>query len=503
MSNHSCTITCAGGFDSGAFRITIHWISKDSTRRLQRVPGHPAISERTRASLWNRLMLTSDQRALATPLPAMRPGLGYGRRGTMKAGFAETVITPPAGRCLLAGYALRWATGVHDELYASAVYLEDGAVQALLVSFDLLAMEAPLIARLKAALHNALGLDPDNVFFTCTHTHEGPEVRERKFRDNWYNDPFPDYLDGYQAFLAASLAALAREAQAQAAEFDLLVNRAYVDENMNRRFWLTNEQFVGIPGNKDLVPIAHGHADKELGVIAFCPPGSRQPFGLILNYSMHPLTAGNTSTLISADVPGAVRPLIRESLLCPACYITGAAGDNHPKAPEGGFAETRRVGQVLATAAILRTSDAHRVEGPLRLKCLTRSIPLRLRTVEEMRGIPLAGDHPGIVEGNTCRIEHPGATVPVEFSLLAIGPVLFIGVPGELLSEPGSTLKWFSPFKRTYIMYQATDSFDYLAHPNAYLWGGFETFCGQLSPAAMRPLINAILDAADELSQRA
>jgi len=32
-------------------------------------------------------------------------------------------------------------------------------------------------------------------------------------------------------------------------------------------------------------------------------PGGPRPFGLIANYTMHPLTAGNTSTLISADVP--------------------------------------------------------------------------------------------------------------------------------------------------------------------------------------------------------
>jgi hypothetical protein len=74
-----------------------------------------------------------------------------------------------------------------------------------------------------------------------------------------------------------------------------------------------------------------------------------------------------------------------------------------------------------------------------------------------------------------------------------------IGIPGELLAELGSVLKWFSPFKRTYIMYQATDSLDYIAHPNAYQWGGFEIMCGQLSPTAVRPLINAIIDAAEEL----
>ena len=88
---------------------------------------------------------------------------------------------------------------------------------------------------------------------------------------------------------------------------------------------------------------------------------------------MHPLTAGNTSTLISADAPGVARQLIRESMLCPACYITGAAGDNHPKAPEGGFPETRRVGPGLATEATQRTYDAFKVQGPARLTTVTRS----------------------------------------------------------------------------------------------------------------------------------
>ena len=269
---------------------------------------------------------------------------------------------------------------------------------------------------------------------------------------------------------------------------------------MNRRFFLTNEQFIGVPGNKQLVPVTCEHTDKELGLVYFCAKGTRRPFGAIVNYTMHPLTAGNTSSLISADVPGVVRDLIKESMQCLTCYITGAAGDNHPKGPEAGFAETRRVGQVLATEAIKRRYDAFKIEEPVHLKCLTRSIPLKLRTASEIKRIALAPQDENVLERLLRRVDEPGAVVDVAFSLLAVGPVLFIGVPGELVAELGSVLKWFSPFKRTYIMYQATDSFDYIAHPNAYKWGGGETLCGQLSPHAVRPLINAIIDAAEEIA---
>jgi neutral ceramidase len=418
----------------------------------------------------------------------------------MLSGFAEVVITPPDNHCLIAGYALRPATGVHDDLYASAVYFDDGVTQAALVSYDVLAMERELIAVLKGAVERELGLARENIFFSCTHTHEGPEVRERKFRDRWYGEERPDYLDGYIEFLCARTVEAIAAAKANAQPVDLLVNRAYVDENMNRRFFLSDEHYLGVPGHKHLVPVTYEHTDKELGILVFCPEGTRQACGMIVNYTVHPLTAGAVAPLLSADIPGVVRELVSESLQCPCCYTTGAAGDNHPKGPEAGFAETRRVGQVLATEAVKRAYDAHKVEGPLRVHTLTRSVPLRLRTREEFEQIPLHGAGEGAITGNLCRVEKPGEVVDVEFALLAIGPVLFIGVPGELVAELGSVLKWFSPFKRTYILYQGTDSLDYIAHPNAYLWGGFETLCGQLSPAAVRPLINAILDAAEELA---
>ena len=422
------------------------------------------------------------------------------REGKVKVGFAETVITPPGGRCALAGYGAQfWSTGVHDDLYASAVYLEDEETRAMLLSFDLIGLDVDLIASLKEAIKQSAGVDKRNIMFTCTHTHEGPMLRLFGRSRSAEVTPELDYLDAYVSFLSDRVVAAAQEAASQARECTLTVNRAYVDENMNRRFFLNDEKYLFIPSHKELTPIAYGHTDKELGILCFCPKGSRHPFGMIVNYTMHPLTAGNTSSLISADVPGVVRDLIRESMECLTCYITGAAGDNHPKAPEAGFAETRRVGRVLATEAIKRAWDAMEIEEPVRLKCLTRSITLRYRTREEYDTIGVAAEWAGRIERYLERIPEPGAPVDVEFSLLAMGPILLIGVPGELVAELGSMLKWCSPFRRTYIMYQSTGVYGYIAHPNAYKWGGYEALAGTLSPSSVRPLMRAILDAAEEL----
>ena len=127
------------------------------------------------------------------------------------------------------------------------------------------------------------------------------------------------------------------------------------------------------------------------------------------------------------------------------------------------------------------------------------SVKLRYATLEELESIPGWRERTGGVPIHQLIGEEPGADVEVSYSLLGIGPVLFIGVPGELLSELGSMLKWCSPFKRTYIMYEATGAMGYIAHPNAYRWGGYEPNTGFLSPACVRPLINHMLDLAEEL----
>lgn len=417
----------------------------------------------------------------------------------MKAGFSETIITPKDGRCILAGYGEElYSHGVHDDLYASAVYLEDEHTKVILISFDLIGLDEELIARLKNKIQEEIDINQESIFLTCTHTHAGPVISQE-------DAPQADYIPEYIKFLEERVKKVSRQAATNARECELRVNRSYIDENVNRRFFLSNDIYLNISKHRDLIPIAYEYADKELGVLYFCPKDVRgakwpHPYGVIVNYTMHPLTAGNTSLLISADVPGVVRNTIKESMECLTCYITGAAGDNHPKKPGGGFAETRRVGEVIATELIKRRWDSLLIEEPIKLKCTTRSVRLKYRSIEELKSIPgLEEFSPDRAHALSRLSDNAGKPVDVSYSLLAIGPILFIGVPGELVSELGRILKWCSPFKRTYIMYQATGNLGYIAHPNAYRWGGYEAINGLLSPSSVRPLINAILDSAEEL----
>ncbi len=66
----------------------------------------------------------------------------------LTAGAAETVITPPVGTPM-EGYGARAdvSQGVHDDLHARAVVIDDGDSAVAIVACDLVGVERKLVAR--------------------------------------------------------------------------------------------------------------------------------------------------------------------------------------------------------------------------------------------------------------------------------------------------------------------------------------------------------------------
>ena len=65
--------------------------------------------------------------------------------------------------------------------------------------------------------------------------------------------------------------------------------------------------------------------------------------------------------------------------------------------------------------------------------------------------------------------------IDAEIQLFSLNnEVCLVGVPGEMLAEIGQEIKWHSPYRRTFILYNSTAYLSYLPHANAYLAGGYE-----------------------------
>lgn len=390
----------------------------------------------------------------------------------MKAAWFRADITPQVGT-EVAGYGPDdVSVGVLDPLCATGLCLDDGAHKALIVSFDLLGLDAPVIRELRKGAAAILGVSEDRVLLTCTHTHGGPHTRmfnengaRMKFDFSIDGDPPPPGLDvAFLRMLRERLYAAVRELAEKGAWREVKVGyfSSQVDLNSNRRFTTADNHASFVAHRRTLQRIATGIADKELGTVALLDAKTSQPLYVIGNYAAHPLAShgpGTGGLRITSDFPGFYRRYLKAECGADAMFVQGAAGDLIPKGDELGVNAARHVGEKLAEESMAAVIDIQRnaarfvMERP-RLSSAIRSFESPL--LERQRAA------------------YDGERVRLEVQCLSIGDIAFVGVPGELVNELGLEIKWHSPFRRTFIAYCATDYLGYVSPENLVAAGGYE-----------------------------
>ncbi|HEY8743283.1 MAG TPA: neutral/alkaline non-lysosomal ceramidase N-terminal domain-containing protein, partial [Chloroflexota bacterium] len=96
----------------------------------------------------------------------------------LRAGAARVVVTPPLGVSLAGSYHDRRANGLHDDLYARALVIDDGATQVAIVSVDVIGVRSATTVAARHLIEHLCGIPGDNVLIAATHNHSGPLTRE-------------------------------------------------------------------------------------------------------------------------------------------------------------------------------------------------------------------------------------------------------------------------------------------------------------------------------------
>ncbi len=91
-------------------------------------------------------------------------------------GFGRTDVTPRIGveLCGFGPFLHRRSIGVRDRLWARAMAVRLGDYGAILVSCDLIQVDAATTAVVRQQVNGATGLPPERIMIHCTHTHSGP-----------------------------------------------------------------------------------------------------------------------------------------------------------------------------------------------------------------------------------------------------------------------------------------------------------------------------------------
>ena len=247
------------------------------------------------------------------------------RKHNLKAGAAQVDITPPPG-IPLTGFLSRLgpSTGIHDPLFARALALDTGGQQVLLITCDLLALDAPFVSAARAAIREATGIPENHIMIACTHTHSGPATIF--LRDCGEVDT--TYLDS----LRLRLVSVAQDAVSNLHEARVGAGRGQVDKGV------LNRRQPGAP------------TDPDLDVISFQDEAGKY-LAILVNYACHPVCLDATNRLISADYPGYLARTLQEQTHAVVLFTNGAAGDINPERM-GSFAFAEDLGGALATETL-------------------------------------------------------------------------------------------------------------------------------------------------------
>ena len=223
----------------------------------------------------------------------------------LMAGVACVPLAMPVGGPLM-GYGLRsaGARGVHDPLFARALYLA-GDGECLLVALDVCLLAVAHAESVRERIAQRTGVAAESVLVGSIHTHSGPETGFVA----WLGDA--EVPDACEALLEAAVAA-AEMVRASSAPARLGVGRAEARIGLNRR-------------------VADGPLDPEVLVLRV-DRADETPLAVLYIHGCHPTVLGHDNLDYSADWPGAASRAI-ESMLpgATAIFLLGAHADVDPR----------------------------------------------------------------------------------------------------------------------------------------------------------------------------
>lgn len=427
------------------------------------------------------------------------------RERHFQVGTARVCITPKVGMPYL-GYG--WDRqdpflGVHDDLWAKAIVIDDGERTAALIACDLIGFPpAHFAATVREQIETNTAIPGRRVMLSASHTHSSHASIDLSALDvDW---PWVQEL-------AQSLAGAAIAAWQQRQPAVIKVSSGEIHGISENRRVIRSDGKVYRNWDKSAPSeeLRRGPIDLEVGVLlAQRPDGT--PLAVICNFTAHPICA-MSQPLVSADFPGFAMAAVEASLGpgVTALFTQGACGDVNPPVVRRSTRDAREIGlqlagEVLRAAASLLPDEAPSVA--CRVQMASKQVTWAYRA-----DLPAKEVADRVYAAARCQVEHlersgaPATAIRAEankhraaleqyeltrndarreqgeIQVLAIGDSAWVGVPGELFCRIGLDIKERSPFANTYIVGYANVYQGYFPTPIAYEEGGYEVNMGRWS----------------------
>ncbi len=421
----------------------------------------------------------------------------------LQVGFSKVNITPALGSGINGYYIERNAKGILDELFVRTLAISLGERTLLLFSVDVCEVNTPVAERITATVAKATGVPENDIMITATHTHTGPFLAISSCGGRPEEiEPYVDFVES--RFVDGALLALADRKDSKMGYIT-----GYAPERVAyiRRYRMKDgSTFTCPPINDPNIVGPIGELDQRVNVLRFEREGGR---GIALvNYGVHADTVNGE--LISADWPCYMYDTLDKALDIDSIYFPGAQGDvgsTHVFPEKGDMNDTeisfdnemkspgmaRFVGHALAGTVLQVYDKAYFVDvDSIDMVKKDLFVPANLPSPEDM---PLARKYKELHESGRddlipykamqlttvvaealrmCEMEGGPDKIRLPLTALRLGPVAFVGIPGEPFTEIGVKIKEAEGFDIILPCALTNGCEGYFPMESAYAEGGYE-----------------------------
>jgi hypothetical protein len=366
---------------------------------------------------------------------------------SLQAGAAKAIITPdksmPMGGYAKYHHILLWSlfprrsTGVHDDIHARALVLDDGTTTLAMVAVDLMAYYNYDVRAIRERVRTKTRRDDLQVMVAAIHGHSGPDTY------GVYGGVPKSYREfTYEQGANAVVQALANLRPA--------------------RIGFATTELHDIAGNIR-VPDDPTMTDPEVSVM-YVEGAGGQAIATVSNYALHADYLFRDNTLVSADFPAFFYQRVEEAVGGLAIYFNGAQGDVYPREAiddrhgEKGlrtFSSAERAGLALAEATLTVLPGGRDLtdDAPISVKSNAVLLPVNNRLFYVLKWLRVFKQK--VEEGH----------YQSELWTVRIGEGQFLTLPGQAFHDVGLKLKEQMEGVYKFVIGQGNDEISYIVPP--------------------------------------
>ena len=444
----------------------------------------------------------------------------------VKVGFSRVEINPPIGVHLDGYFHERVNEEILDDLEINTVVVEKDDKKVVLIAIDCEAATTPYYDEVRELIEKTTGINKQAILVHGTHTHVGPCFYR------WTSEVDKEYYSYVKKKIADSVVYAIKDLKP--ARMGIGFSKAE-RVGFNRRYLMKDGTTKTNPGvnNPDIVK-SIGLLDERVNVIRFereC--GDNVVIG---NYGNHPDVIGNSKA--SADWPGFTRRIFERAVDNVKCvFFNGAQGDiNHVNVkPVGGdlngmfndfddvtrgYAHSRHIGNVVAGAIMsvyekVEFLPVDEIKFNEEVIQVASNMP-KPEEMEEARYIKKMMDEKRTDElpykgmmlttmmadaGRKIRLEKGPESFPMNLTAIKIGPVAFMGIPGEPFTGIGMGLKEAKGYKMICPTCLTNGSRGYFPMKDSYDEGGYEARSSSYKAGVAETIIEKGVEIVENLNK--